>query len=195
MTNREQQRQRRHREIITAAASIIADRGFRATRLEDVGKAVGISGPALYRYVGSKEDLLFEILMDISVRLNEGAQQVLADADANGWDAEHTLRELLAYHVDFAVSEPDRIRVQEREIGNLDKPQREKVRALQRAYLDMWVDTLIAHRPRLDRQTARVRTQLLAGLINSSRHILHWAGVEAVRSNTLEMVSAVIDAP
>ena len=70
-------RERRHADILAAAAAMIADRGFHVTRLEDIGQAVGISGPGLYRYVSGKEDLLAQILVDISVRLVDGARAVL----------------------------------------------------------------------------------------------------------------------
>ncbi|APT90133.1 TetR family transcriptional regulator [Corynebacterium sphenisci DSM 44792] len=194
MGTRAEQRTRRHAEIIAAAAGIIAERGFRGTRLEDVGAAVGISGPGLYRYVGGKEELLAQILVDVSVRLVDGARAVLAEAARAGWDDGRTLRELLAHHVEFAVSEPDRIRVQEREIGHLAPGPREKVRSLQRTYLEMWVEVLRRVRPDLDARTARVRTQLIAGLINSSRHIIRREGPELVRAQAMALALAVIDA-
>ncbi|MEJ5919187.1 MULTISPECIES: TetR/AcrR family transcriptional regulator [unclassified Corynebacterium] len=187
MSRRAELRERRHAEILTAASSIIAERGFHQTRLEDVGAAVGVSGPALYRYFKGKDDLLAEILIDISIRLVDGARGVVSDGREQGWTDERVLHELLAYHVEFAVTESDRIRVQEREIRNLPTQEREKVRSLQRMYIGMWVDALMAHRPDLDEDEARVRVQLAAGLINSSRHIVRWAGVEAVRTHTMDM--------
>lgn len=142
MSRRALARQRREGEILSAAAKIIAERGFHQTRLEDVGSAVGISGPALYRYFSGKEELLAQILIDISIRLVDGGRAVLAQAEEGQWSPERTLRELLAHHVKFAVTEPDRIRVQEREGGNLPDQERAKVRSLQRLYLDMWIDAL-----------------------------------------------------
>ena len=115
MSRRTEARRRREAEILSAAAAILADRGFHQTRLEDVGSAVGISGPALYRYFSGKEELLAQILIDISIRLVDGARAVLDRAKSNDWGPEETLRGLLSHHVHFAVTEPDRIRVQERE--------------------------------------------------------------------------------
>lgn len=174
---------------------MIADRGFHVTRLEDVGQVVGISGPGLYRYVSGKDDMLAQILVDISVRLVDGARAVMDRSRAEEWAADRTLRELLSFHVEFAVTEPDRIRVQEREIGNLAPQQREKVRSLQRMYISMWVDALRRSDPALTEDEARVRVQLAAGLINSSRHIIRWAGPDAVRNEAMDMAFRAMDLP
>ena len=194
-SRRAELRERRHAEIIAAAAAMIADRGFHVTRLEDVGQVVGISGPGLYRYVSGKDDMLAQILVDISVRLVDGARAVMDRSRAEEWAADRTLRELLSFHVEFAVTEPDRIRVQEREIGNLAPQQREKVRSLQRMYISMWVDALRRSDPALTEDEARVRVQLAAGLINSSRHVVRWAGADAVRNEAMDMAFRAMDLP
>ena len=174
---------------------MIADRGFHVTRLEDVGQVVGISGPGLYRYVSGKDDMLAQILVDISVRLVDGARAVMDRSRTEEWAPDRTLRELLSFHVEFAVTEPDRIRVQEREIGNLAPQQREKVRSLQRMYISMWVETLRRSNPELTEEAARVRVQLAAGLINSSRHVVRWAGADAVRNEAMDMAFRAMDLP
>ncbi|MFD6727272.1 TetR/AcrR family transcriptional regulator [Corynebacterium xerosis] len=195
MSRRAELRERRHAEIIAAAAAMIADRGFHVTRLEDVGQVVGISGPGLYRYVSGKDDMLAQILVDISVRLVDGARAVMDRSRTEEWAPDRTLRELLSFHVEFAVTEPDRIRVQEREIGNLAPQQREKVRSLQRMYISMWVETLRRSNPELTEEAARVRVQLAAGLINSSRHVVRWAGADAVRNEAMDMAFRAMDLP
>ena len=195
MSRRAELRERRHAEIIAAAAAMIADRGFHVTRLEDVGQVVGISGPGLYRYVSGKDDMLAQILVDISVRLVDGARAVMDRSRGEEWAPDRTLRELLSFHVEFAVTEPDRIRVQEREIGNLAPQQREKVRSLQRMYISMWVEALRRSNPELTEDAARVRVQLAAGLINSSRHVVRWAGADAVRNEAMDMAFRAMDLP
>lgn len=195
MSRRAEIRERRHAEIIAAAAAMIADRGFHVTRLEDVGQVVGISGPGLYRYVSGKDDMLAQILVDISVRLVDGARAVMDRSRTEEWAPDRTLRELLSFHVEFAVTEPDRIRVQEREIGNLAPQQREKVRSLQRMYISMWVEALRRSNPDLTEDAARVRVQLAAGLINSSRHVVRWAGADAVRNEAMDMAFRAMDLP
>lgn len=61
----------RRAEILEAAADLFAARGFHGVSIEDIGAAVGVSGPALYRHFSGKEALLTEMLLDISERLRE----------------------------------------------------------------------------------------------------------------------------
>src|SRR5260370_42620783 len=52
----------RRDEIIKAAAHVFRDRGFEATTLRDVAEATDTDRATLYYYVGSKEELLQEIV-------------------------------------------------------------------------------------------------------------------------------------
>ena len=68
------------RKLLAAAERLFAERGFLAVRLEDIGAAAGVSGPAIYRHFPNKEALLVELLVGISTRLLAGARAVVADA-------------------------------------------------------------------------------------------------------------------
>lgn len=194
-TEREKAKERRREELVAAAAEIMAERGFHQARLGDVGAAVGISGPGIYRHFASKEELLAEILTEISIRLVDGAREVLAQhRDKSEWDPAAVLRDLVDFHVQFAVTEPARIRVQEREIRYLAAGASEKVRSLQRTYLSLWADVLLELKPTLEHGEARLRTQLAVGLINSSRHVVHWAGPEMTRDQAGRMAIASLEA-
>ena len=63
----------RRDKLIAAAERLVAERGFLAVRLEDIGAAAGVSGPAIYRHFPNKEALLVELLVGISTRLLAGA--------------------------------------------------------------------------------------------------------------------------
>jgi AcrR family transcriptional regulator len=56
---------------------LIAERGFLAVRLEDIGAAAGVSGPAFYRHFPNKEALLVELLVGVSTELLAGAPRRL----------------------------------------------------------------------------------------------------------------------
>jgi AcrR family transcriptional regulator len=51
----------RRAEIVDAAASLFASKGYSATGIRDIGEAVGLDRGALYYYIESKESLLEEI--------------------------------------------------------------------------------------------------------------------------------------
>jgi AcrR family transcriptional regulator len=64
----------RRKEIIQAAAGVFRERGFDAATLRDVAEALNTDRATLYYYVGSKDDLLQEIVRDVlaaDVRLAE----------------------------------------------------------------------------------------------------------------------------
>ena len=69
----------RRDQLIAAAERLVAERGFLAVRLEDIGAAAGVSGPAIYRHFPNKEALLVELLVGISTRLLAGATAVVAE--------------------------------------------------------------------------------------------------------------------
>ena len=79
-TRRSRQKSDRRSALLTAAERLIAEKGFLAVRLEDIGSAAGVSGPAIYRHFPNKEALLVELLVGISTRLLAGAQAVVAEA-------------------------------------------------------------------------------------------------------------------
>ena len=80
LTQRQAAKAKRRMELLRAAAKIMADKGFHAMRLEDLGEAAGISGPAVYRYFSSKE----EILTDLSPTL-ESYVGLLQQGDIWNW--------------------------------------------------------------------------------------------------------------
>ncbi|CDM62280.1 MULTISPECIES: TetR/AcrR family transcriptional regulator [Rhizobium] len=60
----------RHRDILEAAASLFAERGYSATSVRDIGERVGLLGGSLYHYIKSKE-ALFVRIHDIALQVAE----------------------------------------------------------------------------------------------------------------------------
>jgi AcrR family transcriptional regulator len=162
-------KQSRRDQILAAAAELFARHGFHGVGIDDIGAAVGISGPALYRHFRSKDAMLGEMLTQISERLLEGG---LARVAASR-DPAHALRELIRWHVDFALDDPALITVQIRNLANLTDPDRRQVRALQRRYVEVWVETIRKTSPEVDEPTARAAAHAVFGLINSTPHSAH----------------------
>jgi len=85
-------------------------------------------------------------------------------------DPSKLLGELIAFQVDFALDNPSLITVQERNLGNLTDPDRRRVRALQRRYVEVWVQAIRDTTPDLGEPTARAAAHAVFGLINSTPH-------------------------
>ena len=157
-------RSARGRTILAAAAGLFARRGFHGVSIEDLGRAVGTSGPALYRHFPGKQALLSAMLLDISERLlAEGRARVaVADGPAAALDA------LIAWHVDFALDNPALITVHTRELDNVPDADRRRVRRLQRQYAEVWVSVLARLRPGEAPERLRAAVHAAFGLINST---------------------------
>ena len=168
LTSRGRQKSDRRSQLLTAAEHLIAERGFLAVRLEDIGAAAGVSGPAIYRHFTGKEALLVELLTGVSTRLLEGGQAVVAQATG----ASAALDGLVEFHLDFALGEPDLIRIQDRDLANLPAAAQRQVRRAQRRYVEIWVGVLREVYPSLDEDRARVMAHAAFGLMNSTPHSL-----------------------
>ena len=145
---------------------MIAERGFLAVRLEDIGAAAGVSGPAFYRHFPNKEALLVELLVGVSTKLLAGAQAVVEAAP----DAAAALAGLIDFHLDFALDEPNLIRIQDRDLANLPAAAQRQVRRAQRRYVETWVTALRDFDPSLEEERARVMAHAAFGLLNSTPH-------------------------
>ncbi|MEE3849190.1 TetR/AcrR family transcriptional regulator [Gordonia sp. LSe1-13] len=193
-TRRGQAKAARRAELLEAAARLMAERGFTGVTLEDIGRAVGISGPAMYRHFSSKTDLLDQMLVDISQRLRDGGAEVVDGAT----EPEQTLRELIRFHIDVLVTKPDLIAVQDRDLTSLTPAANHQVRSLQRRYVEQWVDVLLAvddaGRAGLSRAEARVRVHATFGLLNSSPRLPAFAP-DDLRALLTTMAWAALVAP
>ncbi len=184
---RSQLKSDRRLQLLAAAERLFAERGFLAVRLDDIGAAAGVSGPAIYRHFPNKESLLVELLVGISTRLLAGARQVRSRRS----DATAALDGLIDFHLDFALNEPDLIRIQDRDLAYLPGPAEKQVRTAQRQYVEVWVGVLRELNPELAEADARLTAHAVFGLLNSTPHsmkspdTLRSRTVRAARSRTV----------
>ncbi|GAA4533869.1 SACE_7040 family transcriptional regulator [Mycobacterium paraffinicum] len=163
---RSQSKSDRRLQLLAAAERLFAERGFLAVRLEDIGAAAGVSGPAIYRHFPNKESLLVELLVGISARLLAGAREVRDRSS----DAATALDGLVDFHLDFAFGEPDLIRIQDRDLAHLPETAEKQVRKAQRQYVEVWVGVLRELDPDLAEADARLAAHAVFGLLNSTPH-------------------------
>jgi AcrR family transcriptional regulator len=171
----------RRLQLLAAAERLFAERGFLAVRLEDIGAAAGVSGPAIYRHFPNKESLLVELLVGISTRLLAGAR----DVRSHTTDAAAALDGLIDFHLDFALGEPDLIRIQDRDLAHLPAAAQRQVRRAQRQYVEIWVGVLRELEPTLAEGDARLMAHAVFGLLNSTPHSLKPADSKSVRSRAV----------
>lgn len=116
--------------VRAAALTLFAERGYRATTMADIGAALGIRGPSLYRYLSAKQELLVEIMTSTMTAL-------LARQDAayiSTSDPVLRVRRIVEAHVRFHAAHRDEAFVGGRELGSLDEPAHSSVLELRRRY-------------------------------------------------------------
>ncbi|MBN1538333.1 MAG: TetR family transcriptional regulator [Anaerolineales bacterium] len=59
----------RRSQILEAALRIFPNKGFTDTTLQDIAQEVGISGPAIYQYFKSKEELFLSLFENLATKL------------------------------------------------------------------------------------------------------------------------------
>ena len=144
---------------------LFASRGYHGVSMDDIGSAAGVTGPALYHHFAGKEAMLVAALIPVSESLLHGGRERVARRSD---DARAALRDLIEFHVEFALANPAVIALHLHELDRLPEEPRRQIRKLQRLYVEEWVGVLAGLRPELDAAEARVLAHAAFGLMNST---------------------------
>ncbi|MEU6700723.1 TetR/AcrR family transcriptional regulator [Pseudonocardia sp. NPDC046786] len=95
-------------EIYEHATRLFAERGFAGTSLQDIADALGITRPALYYYVRSKDELLAKLVSEVT----EGPLADLAEVvERTDPDPVRKLRGVVSVLVARQTRQPERFRL------------------------------------------------------------------------------------
>lgn len=112
--------------ILQAAAKVFAAKGYHGTGMADLGKAANIQRGALYYHIGSKEDLLFDLIDRSLDNAIERGRAAIASTD-NPIEqfralAKAHVRDMVEHRADWILSERERYALTgERRTKNLAK--------------------------------------------------------------------------
>lgn len=130
--------QSRRVEICRTAAQIFRDRGYDATSVSDIARALGMTKAGLYHYFDSKEALLFEIM---TYGLERVRDEVVIPVRAIR-DPEERLRQIVIRHARIATNGRGAIAHLGEEIRALPPVARKQIEEKMRFYFDLIRDTL-----------------------------------------------------
>jgi AcrR family transcriptional regulator len=168
----------RRERILTAAAGLFHRHGFAAVTMSDIGRAVGIAGPSLYRHFAGKPAILDAIARRAADRLAADADRILhavaAHEDAGGSPGAHdsaaraaeALRRLAESYVRALTGSPDLPVAFSIDTAHLDDGDRAELLQCQRDYVARWAGLLRTVHPELDRREATVVTHAALGIAN-----------------------------
>jgi AcrR family transcriptional regulator len=154
----------RRERILSAAAELVARRGFHTVAMADIGAEAGIVGSGIYRHFGSKDAILVALLDRVMSRLQDGAARILAGST----DDRSALSALVRDHIRVAIEDRSVLAVYHREIHNLPADDRRRLRRLQRHYLEDWVHVLAPLRRDLADGELRLAVHAAIGAIQST---------------------------
>jgi AcrR family transcriptional regulator len=109
-------------EVREAALTLFAERGYHGTSMRDIAEAIGLRAPALYNHVGSKQEILKEIVLGTMEQLFAEHEAAVAGVA----DVAEQLRRAVEAHVRYAVTHRREVLVNQRDVLSLE----EKSRAL-----------------------------------------------------------------
>ncbi|WP_306394636.1 TetR/AcrR family transcriptional regulator [Telluria beijingensis] len=79
----ERRKEARPMELLASAIELFVERGFAATRLEDVARRAGVSKGTLYLYYANKEDLFKAVVRQTILPMIDDAEASVAEFDGH----------------------------------------------------------------------------------------------------------------
>lgn len=124
----------RERQILEIASDVISAKGFAATSIRDIARAADISIAALYRHIGSKDELLHRITQ---TRMQELFDHFEANLTSGGTAGER-LSEAIAVYLAYISKNHRYINLVYRETKALDDDARAKIYDTERQFMQLW---------------------------------------------------------
>lgn len=119
-------------EIFEQATGLFAQRGYAGTSLQDIADAVGLTRPALYHYVKSKDDLLAKLVAEVSA---VAASDIAAVAKRNDLSATQRVRDIVRLLVRRQGEQGERFRLLLRSEADLPESVLDSYTKIRRAVL------------------------------------------------------------
>jgi AcrR family transcriptional regulator len=118
---------KRRDEIISVAAQIFAVKGYHATTLDEIAREIGITKPALYYYINSKEDILREIVGKIMEPMEE-----VTEVGKSALPPRERLAKIIQMLVKFGAERKETTRIAFEQINILPRRSRDALRRRQK---------------------------------------------------------------
>lgn len=173
--------------IVAAASGLFARRGFAAVGIDDIGAAVGISGPAIYRHFAGKDGVFEAVVRSTLERLDSDIGSADAVTSPPG--------EAVAHVVDAALASADGLAALLREPERLALPLGERDSADAPAFVQRLFDAVTQRHPALDTVSTAIRVRALFAPLTSV--VLRPAAVSPRRQRELFLAgaTAVLETP
>ena len=174
--------------ILSAAIDLFHERGYHATGVDDIGKAVHVSGPAIYRHFDSKEEILLEAIRLAADQVHTANEE----ARAGSADPRELLERFVRNYVVVAIEQAALIAVWTSEARHLTAARRTPMTRRLGSWHREWVEQLRVVRPDVSAARAALLVTGAIGVITTSARTdsFHAAPTE---DDLTAMAMAVLD--
>jgi len=123
-------RSQRRTDMVQAAARLFSERGYHGTSIQHLADALGLQKGSLYSHIGSKEELLFDVVNEGADRFLERGERALTLQAL----ASVRLKRLLVAHIETAIEHLDAATVFLNEWRYLSAERRDEIQAKRDRY-------------------------------------------------------------
>ncbi len=184
----------RREDIYEAAADLFRKKGFAATSMRDLARAVNLTASSLYNHIHSKEQILQEICFSTARKFEAGMDEV----ERMQGSCTDKLRALIRQHIHIAVTDRTSITAFNDEWRHLSEPFLSEFKTHRREYEQRFRHIL--EEGIKTREFKPYRTTLvLYTLLSSVRWLYDWfehnrgISLEEVEADVLEIVMRGIE--
>ncbi|MBF6184456.1 TetR family transcriptional regulator [Nocardia farcinica] len=150
--------------IVRAAVELFAEKGFHGTGVAEIGDRADVQRGALYYHIGSKEELLWQILHGYTALMLADAERITDGDD----DPVAKLRKLIRSHVVLIIRHRREVAIQLRDVGALTGERAAQLQELRDRIQAHWQRVFDAgHAAGLLRTADHVVTNSVLGMLNT----------------------------
>lgn len=104
--------------IVTKAATLFREKGFKAASMRDLAEAVGVEAASLYNHIKSKTELLHELCFSVANRFLHKIDEVELEKNSSV----EKIEKLLRFHINEMIHHYEEVYVSDREWKHLSDP-------------------------------------------------------------------------
>ena len=104
--------------IVSKAATLFREKGFKAASMRDLAEAVGVEAASLYNHIKSKTEILHELCFSVANRFLHKIDEVEAEQTSSI----NKIEKLLRFHINEMIHHYEEVYVSDREWKHLADP-------------------------------------------------------------------------
>ncbi|MHB1172411.1 MAG: TetR/AcrR family transcriptional regulator [Lacisediminihabitans sp.] len=174
--------------ILRSAADLMAERGYSAVSMTQIGAAAGIVGSGVYRHFDSKATILGALLERVIDAMRSGTRDIIGASETGPARLDAMIRK----QTEIVIENRSLVAVYLRDAGNLPADESRRLRRQQRQLIGEWVRVCGEISPRSSESELRMVVQAVLALINSTCTYDNRLPADRIIASITEMASSAL---